>query len=254
MPTVLISGASDGIGRALAAHYAAAGARVLGLGRRAFPEALGGAIRPADYLQVDLARPGAAAAVLAFVEERGINRLDAVIHNAALGWYGPPAAQSAASIDELLAVNLAAPVALTHALLPRLAAAHGVAVFVSSVHSALPAADFAVYTATKAALDGFARNLRIEERGRAQPAPAVITVWPGATRTGMHAKSGVPAQRIRAERYMPPDAVAAQIARAVEQRRSRAIGRGNGLLRWLARHLEPAVDWGLAAAQRRRRT
>ena len=182
-----------------------------------------------------------------FLTARAVANLDILVHNAAIGWYGPVAQQNAASIDALLAVNLRAPIALTHALLPRLRAAQGVVAFVSSVHSALPTPEFAVYTATKAALDGFARNLRLEEHG----AVDVVVLWPGPTRTALHAKSGIPAARIKAERYATPEKVASQAAAAIDQRRSRALGANNRALRWVATHFEPLVDAMLARFARR---
>ena len=161
MLTVLITGASAGIGRALAVEYARSGARVLGIGRRLFPAALVELIQPDDYCALYLGRADADAVVHDFLNGRGVTSLDILVHNAALGWYGPAAQQGAASIDELLTVNLYAPIALTHARLPRVRAAQGSIAFVSSLHSVLPTPDFAVYTATNAALDGFARNLQL---------------------------------------------------------------------------------------------
>ncbi|HSM21586.1 MAG TPA: SDR family NAD(P)-dependent oxidoreductase, partial [Rubrivivax sp.] len=149
--------------------------------------------------------------------------------------------------DELLAVNLRAPMALTHALLPRLAATHGAVAFVSSVHAALPAPEFAVYTASKAALDGFARSLRIELAGQVD----VLTLWAGATRTGMHAKAGVPAGRLPVERFPSAEATAAGIARTIDRRRSGSIGAGNGLLHWAGVHLEAPIDGAMRARARR---
>lgn len=246
--TILITGVTDGIGRALAEHYAAAGARVLGVGRRpgtAAPDAL---LTSGAYCRADLARPDAAEAICSFLDEQGIDRLDIVVHSAAVGWCGPPAQQSPDATAELLAVNLRAPIALTHALLPRLAAARGVVACVSSVHAALPTPDFAVYTATKAALDGFARNLRIEQAGKVD----VLTLWIGPTRTGMHAKSGVPAGRLKVERFASPEATAAGIAAAIARRHCAAIGAGNGLLHWAGTHLEAWIDGTMIAAARRR--
>lgn len=49
MQTVLITGVTSGIGHALATHYAANGARVLGIGRRALPQSLVSRVQPADY-------------------------------------------------------------------------------------------------------------------------------------------------------------------------------------------------------------
>ena len=246
--TILITGVTDGIGRALAEHYAAAGARVLGMGRRPGTAAPVDLLTSGAYCQADLARPGAAEAVRGFLDEQGIDRLDMLVHNAAAGWYGPIAEQNPGSIADLLAVNLRATIALTHALLPRLSAARGVIAFVSSVHAALPTPDFAVYTATKAALDGFARNLRIEQAGKVD----VLTLWIGPTRTGMHAKSGVPAGRLKVERFASPEATAARIAAAIARRRCVSIGAGNGLLHWAGTHLEAWIDGTMIAAARRR--
>lgn len=174
--------------------------------------------------------------------------MDILIHNAAMGWYGAPAEQAPASIDELLAVNVNAPIALTHMLLPHVSAVRGVVVFVSSMHSVLPTPDFAVYTATKAALDGFARNLRIELRNRVD----VVVVWPGPTRTALHARSGIPAAKIKSARYVAPEVVAERIARVVTRRRFGTLRAVDGVVRWLANHFESQIDGTLAAIQRRR--
>jgi short-subunit dehydrogenase len=180
---VLITGATDGIGRALAQIYRARGARVLGIGRRPAEE-----VSPdlrSDYCRVDLAQPFASALVADVLRQRGVARLDRLIHCAGIGSYGAVDDQTPEAIDALLDVNLRAPIALTHALLPLLIAAHGHVTFIGSIAAALPAPNYAVYGATKAALEGFARSLREELRGRV----GVQIVHPGATRTGMHAKS-----------------------------------------------------------------
>jgi short-subunit dehydrogenase len=247
MRTILVTGASDGIGQALAREFAGRGDRVLGVGRRPFEQV--GASAPAadDYCVADLAAPESFERIAAFLDARGINRLDILIHNAAVGWYGAPAQQGPESIDLLLAVNLRAPIQLTHALLGRVRAAHGVVAFVSSVHTALPTPEFAVYTATKAALDGFARNLRIEERG----AVDVVVLWPGPTRTQMHARSGVPPGRRRADAYPSPQVVAAQAAATIVKRKSRALGAPNRLLRMAGVYGEPLWDTLLQRLARR---
>jgi short-subunit dehydrogenase len=248
MQTVFITGVSEGIGAALALHYAAQGARVLGVSRRPRPATLDGSLTPEDYACIDLGEPDAPTAVQTFLQRRQVHTLDILVHNAAAGWYGSPTQQSSASIDQLLQLNLYAPIALTHMLLPRLRAAHGVIAFISSVHSALPTPDFALYTATKAGLDGFARALRIEERGKVD----VLVVWPGPTRTSMHAKSGVPPERIHNKHYASPEAVAAAVAVAIQRRRSCAVGAGNTLLRWAALHLEAPLQTMMIAWARRR--
>lgn len=250
-PTVLITGASDGIGLALAQRYRSHGARVLGVGRRPAAEL------PGDYCRVDLTQPFAAAVVADFLRQRGVDALDQLIHCAGVGSYGPIEAQASGAIDTLLDTNLHAPIALTHALLPALAAAAGRVIFIGSVVAALPAPEYAVYGATKAAIEGFARSLRVELRGRV----GVQVIHPGATRTGMHAKVGAPLERIGWRRFPPPERVAQQIVRASAGGAPIAtIGLGNRLLRFAGRYLggvaeravagrkPPAVDRELAPA------
>jgi short-subunit dehydrogenase len=237
--TILISGATDGIGLALARHYQQQGAQLILLGRRA-PAALDPALLSvAHYCRVDLAQPYCGALVADFLRAQHLPRLDLLIHNAGLGAFGPPATQDAAQISALVAVNLRAPLALTHALLPWLPPQQGQIVFISSVAAALPCPDYAVYCATKAALNGFARALRVELDGTL----TVQVIHPGATRTSMHAKSGVPAGRLRVERFPPAERVAAQIAQAIERRTPEAtIGASNRLLRLLGRNLGGAIE------------
>ncbi len=226
MKTVLITGATDGIGLALARIYAAQGARLLLLGRRAPRELDASFFTPERYLRADLADPEAAAVTLRSVlAERGVTQIDRLIHNAALGAFGPAGSVVPAAIVDLLAVNVAAPIALTHAALPEVLAARGALVFISSVAVALPTPDYALYTASKAALEGFARSLRVELGRRAR----VQVIRPGATRTGFHAKSGIPAGRLRTERFPPPERVAAAIYRAIE------AGHSTATIGWLNR-------------------
>lgn len=235
--TVLITGASDGIGLALARLFRSDGALVVSVGRR--PEAEMAPELRGNYCRVDLAQPFAAAVVAEFLRRRGIDALTLLIHCAGVGSYGPAEAQAAAEIDALLDTNLYAPVALTHALLPALAAASGKVVFIGSVAAALPAPDYAVYGATKAAVEGFARSLRVELRGRV----GVQVVHPGATRTGMHARAGAPLERLGWSRFPTPERVARQIVRAIEGGAPVAtVGLGNRLLRLAGRHLGGLVD------------
>ena len=242
-PTALITGASDGIGLALARIYLARGWRVLPLGRRPAAE-LEPALRD-EYLRVDLAQPYAAALVAEALRRRGVAQLEQLIHCAGIGAYGPVEAQTPEVISALLDVNLRAPIALTHALLPLLVAARGRVAFIGSVAAALPVPDYAVYGATKAGLEGFARSLRDELRGQV----GVQLIHPGATRTGMHAKIGAPLERMGWSRFPPPERVAQQIAAAIEAGAAvTTIGAGNRLLRFAGRYLGGLVD--RAAARR----
>lgn len=237
---ILITGASDGIGMELARRYAPQADRLLLVGRRPL-DGLDPQLFNADtYCRCDLALPEASACISDFVAASGLVTLDLLIHNAALGAYGPVAEQSPATIQELLAVNVRAPIALSHTLLPWLRPGGGQLVFISSVAAVLPAADYAVYAASKAALEGFARSLRSEYGSTL----TVQVIRPGATRTAMHKRSGVPAGRIDWERFPPAAQVAAQIERAIAGRQPVVtIGVGNRVLVHSGRLMPALVDW-----------
>ena len=248
LSTILITGATDGIGLALARQYAQSHTRLILIGRRPLAELANPLFTSDTYCQVDLAERTCAEQVLLWLHENHVNAIDLVVHNAGMGYIGPVANQGAEEIRRMVAVNLRAPIALTHALFPHVAAAQGKFVFISSVVSALPGPDFAVYTATKAALDGFVRNWQIELAASHQPVRAQL-IRPGATRTGMHAKSGA---TFDTRRFASPEAVAEQIRRAIgNERRAVTIGRLNQLARFAGRHLGGLVEWGMAWRARR---
>jgi short-subunit dehydrogenase len=247
--TVLITGASDGIGLALARRLDARGERLVLVARRP-AERMDAALRARHpYVSADLALPAEASAHVASALSRlGIERLDVLVHDAAVGSFGPLERESPERAREQLAVDLEAPIALTHALLPRLKAAQGRVVFVSSVAAQLACPDFAVYAAAKRALEGFARALRVELRGEV----VVSVVAPGATRTGIHVRSGAPAAEVEriSRRWPSAERVATDLERALEVGAGRrTLGPANKLGAWLGRHLPGLADRALGRAR-----
>jgi short-subunit dehydrogenase len=228
-PTILITGATDGIGLALARRYHETGARLSLVGRRPLDELDDPLFTSETYCQADLSRPDCADRISAWLDVQGVERLDLLINNAGAGFVGGIAAQTPENICMLEAVNLRAPMAVAHRLLPLVEAVGGKLVFIGSVAAVMPTPDYAVYTATKAALDAFVRNLRIELAAMDSPA-RVQMIHPGATRTGIHAKSGLPAERIDPARFPPAEEVAAQIDDLIRgDRRLAAPGFANNL-------------------------
>ena len=234
---ILLTGATDGIGLAVAQRYQDRGEHLLLHGRRMINELDSALFNAENYCRADLMQSDAAEKIDDFLAERGIDQLGLYIANAGIGWVGAVDEQPEASIGELVKVNLEAPIAIAHQLLPRLRSASGQMVFISSVVSAIPCVDFAVYAATKSAIEGFARSLRIELAG----AVHVQIIRPGPTSTGMHAKSGL--QQADAARFAPATEVAAKIVRAIDRKhRATTIGIRSRLLRTIGRGLPALVD------------
>jgi short-subunit dehydrogenase len=245
--TVLVTGGTDGIGLALVRRLAARGDRPIVVGRREPREISGLLPRKAPYFRTDLSEPDAAQRIADALDAAHVPSLDALVHNAAVGRWGHPTEDTGDGIRTALAVNLRAPILLTRLLLPRLVTARGAVLFVGSVADAVPCPDFAVYAATKAAIAGFARSLRVEMGGQVR----VQVVRPGATRTGMHRKSGVPDALVDGRRWPSADRVAARILRVLDRgTRERTLGVGNRLARFVGLRLTGPLDLVLRGRRR----
>lgn len=231
MKTVLITGATSGLGLALAQIYQQQGARLVLIGRRPLTNLRESLFSDDCYCQADLARPDAAVIIAKWLEHHDIRQIDVLIHNAAVGYYGSVSSQSAVSIQQLVQINLKAPLALTHTLLPHVTAVRGHIVFVSSVAAVLPTADYVVYTASKAALDGFARSLQVELGSQA----SVLVLHCGATNTDMHQKLGIPLEKVNWEKFPSAAVVAQKMVNIIRRGRrgQTAVGVGNQIL-WRA--------------------
>ncbi|KZS85251.1 SDR family oxidoreductase [Mycobacterium persicum] len=174
MPTALITGASRGIGSAIATALAPTHTLLLA-GRPsecldAVAERLGATTFP-----LDLADAGTIEASCEVVDE-----LDVLVHNAGLSI---PGHVGDSHVDEWRAtfdVNVFGPVALTLALLPALRHAHGQVVFINSGAGRNVSPGMASYSASKFALRAFADSLRADE-----PGLRVTTIFPGRTDTEM---------------------------------------------------------------------
>jgi len=241
--TILITGATDGLGLALARLYHQQGARLVLIGRRPLAELDGTFFHADNYCQVDLARQDCAITVSLWLHERNIKVLHLLIHNAATGYVGALADQTTENIRQVVNVNLHAPVALTHALLPYVEAAHGKLVFIGSVAAARAGPTYAVYTATKAALTSFARHLQIELAAAHSQAKVQI-IHPGAIRTNLQAKSGANLDQMEWRTFPTPEAIAAQIAQAITgSQRTVTIGIVNRWLTLSSHHFPTLIDW-----------
>jgi len=203
----LVTGASAGIGAAVAERLAVAGARVVVHGRDAERTAEVATRVGGIPVLGDLALPGVAAEVAdAALAVHG--RIDILVANAGLGWSGPFVQMRAEEIDHLVALDLLAPLQLVRCLLPSMVERRsGHVALVGSIAGRTAVAGEAVYAATKAALDIFAESLRLEIRGSGV---FVSLTVPGVVDTGFFSARGRPYDRKR-----PRPVPAADVARAL---------------------------------------
>lgn len=204
--TGVLTGASGGIGPAIARACHAAGMQLVLTGRKEL------ALRTlADELD--------ARVIVADVARReGVERLaselgdiDVLISNAALPGGGKVISFSPAEVDRVLDVNLRAAILLSRHLVPAMVRhGRGHLVFVSSLAAAFPTPGLALYNATKAALDSYALSLRGELRPHRV---GVSLVRLGPVRdAGMWAETGLAPPGLRTK---APAEVGAAVVRAI---------------------------------------
>jgi short-subunit dehydrogenase len=211
----LITGGSSGIGAATARALTRAGACPLIAGRDI--ARLGEIARQtgAVPLRVDLAAPdGPEELAVAALAEFG--RIDLLVSNAGVGWAGEIAELTAAKADEVVAVNLMAPIHLARLLVPEMAKrGTGHLVFVSSIAGVTGARHEAVYGATKAGLGRFAESLSYELEGQDV---GVSVIVPGVVDTPFFDRRGRPYNR-STPAPIPPERVARAIVTATRHER-----------------------------------
>jgi NADP-dependent 3-hydroxy acid dehydrogenase YdfG len=181
---VVITGASSGIGRATALAFAKSGARLELCARRldrlnAVAEQCRKAgspevnVRVVDVGQKAQARTFIAAAI------RDYERLDVLVNNAGIGWFGPLHEMPEEKVDEMIATNLKGVINTTQSALPWMLERHrGVIINVASVAGFRPSPYGAVYGATKHAVVGLSHALRGELSGTGVK---VCVVYPHVT-------------------------------------------------------------------------
>lgn len=209
---MLLTGATGGLGQAIARALAANGAQLILTGRRVeIMEPLASELG-ARALAVDLSE---AAEVDRLVSEAG--EVDILVANAALPGSGLLRSFTMAEIDRALDVNLRAPIALTHALAPAmLERRRGHLLFMSSLSGKAATAGSSIYNATKFGLRGFALAMRAELH---DSGVGVSAVFPGFIRdAGMFAEAGVKLPPGVGTRT--PEDVAKAVVQAIERNRA----------------------------------
>ena len=196
-PLALVTGASSGIGVALARELARDGFDLVLVARRVAPmEALAAELGTsgarARIIPCDLVQP---TAVAELVEALASSPLDVVINNAGVGYSVPFAAAAEARLQALVQLNVVATTALARGLLPRMIErGRGRMMFVASLGAYLPGPGAAAYHASKAYVLSLGEAIAYELRGTGVtatvlcPGPTTTGYWEGADAT--HARLG----------------------------------------------------------------
>jgi short-subunit dehydrogenase len=209
--TVLLTGATGGLGHAIARSLSAKGAKLILTGRRS--EVLEPLASELDSrsLAVDLSQPSEVDRLLSEAGE-----IDILVANAALPASGLLDSFTIEQIDRALEVNLRAPIAMTHALAPTMVKrGRGHLLFMSSLSGKTGTAGSSIYNATKFGLRGFAMAMRAELH---DTDVGVSAVFPGFIReAGMFAEAGI--QLPTGVGTRSPEDVAKAVLQAIERNR-----------------------------------
>lgn len=251
---VLITGASSGIGAALAKRFAAAGhPLILTARRKPELEALAASLGvKCEVVVGDLSAPGG---VEALVEELRVRNLhvDVLVNNAGFGQYGDFAECDASHLFDMMQVNIVALTRLTRLLLPMMVTGkHGRILNVASIAAFLPGPLMAVYYASKAYVLSFSEALRWELRDKGV---TVTCLCPGPTTTEFVARANLGASKLfDSPGVMPVEPVADAAYRGLMRGRSIVVpGFKNRLATLAAKWLPRGVMLRIVASIQARR-
>jgi len=236
-PLALVTGASSGIGRALALRLARAGHDLVLVSRdeaRLRDVAAASGV-PCRLIAQDLAAPDAARRI---VERLDGAAVDVLVNNAGFGLHGDFAGTDLAAERAMIQTQAVAPMELTKMLLPgMIARRRGRILNVGSVYSYGPAPHQAIYGATKAFLLSFSAALRGELEGSGVTVTALL---PGLTQTEFHQRAGIAAKRMKA---MSSEDVADAAYRGLEAGRAVVITGATGRIFVLLYRLLPMAAY-----------
>ncbi|MGC9540525.1 SDR family NAD(P)-dependent oxidoreductase [Streptomyces sp. UG1] len=211
----LVTGASSGIGAAVASRLSAEGWRLVLNGRDAASLHRVAEQARASAFPMDLTRPGAERQLARFALAK-VGRVDLLVAGAGIGWAGEFSAMPPSALEEVIEVDLLATLRLVRRLVPHMVeGGSGRVVVIGSVAGAVGVRGEAVYSAAKAALGTFADALRYELRGTGV---GISHVVPGAVDTPFFERRGALYRRSW-PKPVPPERVADAVWTAVSRGR-----------------------------------
>jgi uncharacterized protein len=218
---VIVTGASQGIGRAIALEFGRRGARLaLASRNRQALDEVAGLIKAdggsAIVIPTDVTAAGAVEQ-LAQDTIRELGGIDILVNNAGIGMTAPIGDASSADVEAVFKLNVLAPAAAIRAVVPIMRAQHdGMIINVSSMAGRIVVPRIGYYSASKFALTAIGDALRMEEGHRGIK---VMNVFPGTTRSNF-GENRLGARGRQAHQRLPPvtaEKVAKRIANAVER-------------------------------------
>jgi short-subunit dehydrogenase len=222
---VLLTGAAGGIGAAIASELAASGARLLLVDRNApaldaLQRQLAKQSTALEAVAVDLTEPSARG-YLAGIARKWQGGIDILINNAGIADFALLPDQSEARIEQILQLNVLAPILLTRALLPWLETRPQACVLnVGSILGHIGHPGLAVYGASKAAVATFSEALR---REYAKGSVRVLCVEPRATRTPLNSDAVNRMNEALGVASDPPELVAKAVIDAIRRDRASTL-------------------------------
>lgn len=224
----LITGASKGIGKAIATELASRGVDLLLVARDVSAlEELSTTLKKTyqidvQFLGIDLSQPNAVHTLNTWIETN-LYRINILVNNAGYGLSGPFTDYTLEEHTAMMQVNMQVPVVLTGTLLPQLKAnqpSYILNIVSSAAYQSVPG--LTTYAASKSFLLSFSRGLRYELRNKGV---SVTAVSPGSTDTGFATRAKVGAKGLKAAEKvnMTPEAVARIAVKAMYSRKAEVI-------------------------------
>jgi NAD(P)-dependent dehydrogenase (short-subunit alcohol dehydrogenase family) len=275
--TVVVTGASSGIGEACARRLAGLGFHVFaGVRKQADGERLEQQISGVTQLSIDVSDADSIVQAARTVSERTGGRLHGLVNNAGVAVPAPIEHQPIEDFRRQIEVNLIGQVAVTQAFLPQLRAARGRIVNMSSIGGKVAVPLLGAYAASKFGLEGFSDSLRRELRpwgihvAVIEPGTIATPIWDKGIASGDELEASLSDDAKRdygpliatvrtaseqgAKTGLPPDAVAKDVAHALTARRPKTrylVGREAKSRALLARIVgDRVIDAGVARVMR----
>ncbi len=244
MPHVVVTGASSGIGEAIAREYLSRGANVTLIARRRdrLDKLAESATERTHVVQADLGNPEVA---FAWIDEaeKAMGPIDVLINNAGVQIVKSVLETSWEDAEKLLVLDLHTPLRLTQLVLKRMVPRKsGTIVDIASMAAIGPTPGMFFYNAAKAGLAAASEGLRAEMKPHGIH---VVTVYPGPVTSDMEIAGRAAYEETAGAKYAPtgaPDVLARMVANAVAKKRARVV---YPRVYALSRHFPNATRWAI---------